>query len=101
MIVGISQIELQLPESRSLKDKRQITRSILKKTQARFNVSVAEVDHQDLWQRASIGISCVSKTSYQAKKLLHQIAREIKSLNNITFLDEHVSVVNLEDLREQ
>lgn len=101
MIVGISQIELHLPQSRSLKDKRQITRSILRKAQARFNVSIAEVDHHDLWQRVSIGISCVSKTSYQAQKLLHQISREIKSLNNITFLDEHISIVNLEDFRER
>lgn len=101
MVVGISQIELHLPECRSLKDKRQIIRSILKRTQAHFHVSIAEVDHQSLWQRASIGISCVSRTGYQAKRLLHQITTEIKSLNNVAFLGDHVAIVNLEDFKEQ
>lgn len=93
MVVGISRIELHLPESRSLKDKRQIVRSILQRIRAKFNISIAEIDHHDLWQRASIGISCVSKTSYQARRILHHIETEIETSGGVVILDEHVSVM--------
>lgn len=100
MIVGIAQIELTLPAAHSLKDKRQIVRSILKRTQARANVSIAEVDHHDLWQRTSIGVSCVSRSSFQARKLLREIARDIRSMPDVNFLEEHVGVVDLEDVTD-
>lgn len=100
MIVGIAQIELTLPGAHSLKDKRRIVRSILKRTQARANVSIAEVDHQDLWQRTSIGVSCVSRSSYHARKLLREIARDIRSMPDVNFLGEHVGMVDLEDVTD-
>lgn len=93
MVVGISRIELHFPESRSLKDKRQIVRSILQRIQTKFNISIAEIDHHDLWQRASIGMSCVSKTSYQARRILHNIEREIETSTGVVILDEHVSIM--------
>ena len=54
MVLGILRVELFLPENGSLKEKRHLIRSIKDKVRSSLNVSVAEVDHHDLWQRASL-----------------------------------------------
>lgn len=56
MPVGLLTLDINLPESRSLKDKRQVLRSLKDRLRKRFNVAVAELEHQDVWQRAVIGI---------------------------------------------
>ena len=60
MIVGLLTLDLHLPGSNSLKAKRWVLRSIKDRIRNKFNVSVAEVDANDLWQRSVIGIACVS-----------------------------------------
>lgn len=60
MVVGVGTIELYLPESHSLKGKRQVVNSLKGRLKNRFNVSVAEVDHLDVWQRATLGVAFVS-----------------------------------------
>jgi len=59
MNVGILQVELFIPHSGSLKSKRHVLRSLKDRIRQRFNVSVSEVDGQDKWQRAVLGIACV------------------------------------------
>jgi len=56
MHVGLLEIDLHIPYAQSLKDKRMAVRSVKDRLRKRFNVSVAEVNHQDLWQRAQIGV---------------------------------------------
>jgi uncharacterized protein YlxP (DUF503 family) len=60
MPIGCLTLEIHLPESRSLKDKRQVIRSLKDRLRHRFNVSVAELDGQDTWQRSVIGIVAIS-----------------------------------------
>ncbi len=60
MLIGSLQVELFLPEVFSLKEKRFVVQSLKTKIRNRFNASVAEVDFQDKWQRACIGVACVS-----------------------------------------
>ena len=60
MIVGVLNIELFIPGSNSLKTKRSIIKGIKDRLRSHFNVSVAEIDHADKWQRASLGVSSVS-----------------------------------------
>ncbi len=60
MNTGVGIIKLHIPESQSLKDKRQVLKSVVAKLKNRFNISIAEVDDNDLWQVAMLGISCVS-----------------------------------------
>jgi len=59
VVIGVCQLELFLHENASLKGKRQILKSIIQRTRQRFNVSISEVDAQDLWQRAILGICAV------------------------------------------
>jgi uncharacterized protein YlxP (DUF503 family) len=68
--VGILTVELHFPEAGSLKGKRKFVKSAKAQLQNRFGVSVAEVDHHDLWQRARLTMSCVAREYREAEELL-------------------------------
>jgi uncharacterized protein len=59
MVVGICTIELYLPNNGSLKEKRQVLKSMKDRLKQRFNISIAEIEDQDLWQKTVIGMACV------------------------------------------
>jgi hypothetical protein len=77
--IALLSVECYLPLSQSLKDKRMVLRRIKDRVGA-FNVSVAEVAHQDLWQRAGLGIVTVATNDDGASKVLHQVLDEIERL---------------------
>jgi uncharacterized protein len=77
MVVGLLSVELFLPGAQSLKDKRMVLRRI-KDRLAKFNVSVAETEHQDLWQRAGLGIVTISTSQAHAEQELAAVANEIE-----------------------
>jgi uncharacterized protein YlxP (DUF503 family) len=77
MIIGLLSVELHIPHSQSLKDKRMVLRSIKDRVK-KFNVAVAEVAHQDLWQRAGLGIVAISTTTEHVDKELAAVADEIE-----------------------
>jgi uncharacterized protein len=77
MVVGLLSVELHLPGSQSLKDKRMVLRR-LKDRIRKFNVAVAEVDYQDTWQRAALGIVTVSTHTSHAERELAAVADEIE-----------------------
>ncbi len=76
MVVGLLSVELYLPGSQSLKEKRMVLRGV-KDRLKKFNVAVAEVEHHDLWQRAGLGIVTVATTSAHADRELTAAAAEI------------------------
>jgi uncharacterized protein len=78
MIIGISQITLHLPTSHSLKDKRQIIKSIMSRVRQQFEIAIAEVDEHDRWQIAMLGMSCVSNSSKHADEILGHVLRYIE-----------------------
>ena len=73
--VGILSVELHFPEAGSLKGKRKYVKSAKAQLQNRFGVSVAEVDHHELWQRASLTMSCVTREYREAEQLLDEAER--------------------------
>ena len=73
--VGILSVELHFPEAGSLKGKRKFVKSAKAQLQNRFGVSVAEVDHHDLWQRARLTMSCVTREYREAEHLLAEAER--------------------------
>ncbi len=75
--VGLLSIELFLPDAQSLKDKRMVVRAV-KDRLKKFNVSVAEVEHQQLWQRAGLGIVSISNTAELVDKMLDGALDEIE-----------------------
>jgi uncharacterized protein YlxP (DUF503 family) len=71
--VGISSFELHLPESRSLKDKRRVVKSLVERIHQRYRVSIAETDFHDLHQRAEISLAAVTNGEAELSKLLEEI----------------------------
>jgi hypothetical protein len=80
MVVGICSIELRLAENHDLKGKRQVLKSIKDRVRNRFNVSIAEVDGLDAWQRSTLGVACVSKDRDQVDRTLAHVADFIEGL---------------------
>jgi uncharacterized protein YlxP (DUF503 family) len=76
MVVGLLSVELFIPHAQSLKDKRMVLRSI-KDRLKKFNVAVAEVEHQEIWQRAGLGIVAISTTTQHVDRELAAVADEI------------------------
>jgi len=77
MVIGLLSVELFIPHAQSLKDKRMVLRSI-KDRLKKFNVAVAEVAHQDAWQRSGLGIVAISTTTEHVDKELTAVADEIE-----------------------
>ena len=80
-------IDLHLPGCRSLKEKRSLLRPLLERLQRRFGVSVAELDHQDLWQRAGLGVSAVSGSASVLDRLLDDVERYVWAQSQIEVID--------------
>ena len=80
MVVGVYTVELFISESQSLKDKRQVLHSLKDRLREKFNLSVAEVDGQDLWQKAVVGMACVANESRYVQQVLEQALNVIKGM---------------------
>ncbi len=93
MVVGICAIELSLAENHDLKGKRQVLRSIKDRVRRRFNVSIAEVGGLDAWQRAVVGVACVSKDRVQVERELAHVARYVEGLHLAEVEDVSVEIV--------
>jgi uncharacterized protein YlxP (DUF503 family) len=92
MIVGSLRIRLLIRESRSLKDKRQVVRSIKDRLRNRFNISVAEVDALDHRQLAVLGMSMVSNGAGPIRSTFAEIVRMLQSHPVAEFVDQEVDV---------
>ena len=90
MIVGVCTIELRLPETRSLKGKRQILKSMTTRVKNNFNVAIAEVDYQDKSQRALLGVAVVSTAHDHANGILSKVVNFVDSMYVAEMLDYHI-----------
>jgi uncharacterized protein len=78
--VGVLTLELRLENSHSLKDKRHVVQSLKDRLRSKFNVAVAEIDYQDLWQRAAVAAVTVSSDQVHAEKVLRSVEEEAVAL---------------------
>ena len=92
MFVGACRVTLHLPASQSLKDKRQVVRSLLARLRNQFEVAAAEVADQDLRQLATLGLSYVSGDAQHAEEVLDHAARYIEA----TRPDVEISALSIE-----
>ena len=95
MFVGIARLSLSIPHAASLKDKRQVLRKLLDRTRARFNVAMAEVADNDLWQRAVVGIAVVGNSRSFAQEQLDVVLQFVEDSYLAPVLDRHTEVVTL------
>lgn len=80
MVVGLLTLEIHLPYAHSLKDKRQVLRKLKERLRARFNVAVAELDHQENWQRARVGVLSLSNEKLPLAQLLEAASAEAERI---------------------
>jgi uncharacterized protein YlxP (DUF503 family) len=79
--VAVGTVELHLPDVGSLKGKRHVLKGLKEKVRQRFEVAVAEVDHHDIWQRATLAVACVSHDSRHANEVVSKA---------VDFIEDHV-----------
>lgn len=84
-------VELRIPDAHSLKEKRGKIKPVIAELRKRFGVSVAEVDHQELWQRATLGIAVVAPQAGQLQRLAHSLERHFEQLDAVLFLRMTIS----------
>jgi len=78
--IGVLTLELRIESSHSLKEKRHVVQSLKDRLRHKFNVAVAEIDHQDLWQRATVAAVTVSSDRGNAQKVLQGVEDEAAGL---------------------
>jgi uncharacterized protein YlxP (DUF503 family) len=97
MLVGVERFDLRIPGCGSLKEKRHVVKTLTTAIRSRFNASVAEVDHQDLWQRATLGVSVVATDGYQAKRVLHEIEKLVERWAEVEIIQAELTLHDPED----
>jgi len=93
MFIGALQIELHIPESGSLKEKRMVISSLKQRLHNKFNISVAEIDHQDLWQRSLLGVAMVAGDKKFIKKSLDTILNFVDEQHLAQVTDHQIEIL--------
>lgn len=94
MNIGICTIKCRMPENSSLKDKRQVIKSITSRLQNKFNISVAEIDDNDRWQLATIGICCISNDKRYTNTVLSNVVNFVEgSRFELEILDYEIEII--------
>lgn len=96
MNVAVTKVTFRIPENMSLKGKRQVIKSVTSRIRNRFNVAVAEVDNNDNWQMATIGICCVSNDRRHSNQVLSRVVNFIeKGRFEIELLDYGIEIIDI------
>jgi uncharacterized protein YlxP (DUF503 family) len=93
MPVGLLTLELHIPDAQSLKDKRQVLRSLKDKLRREFNVAVAELDHQDMWQRSVVGVVTLANEEKHVQQSLQQVLDAADSILGSFLIGQKFEIV--------
>jgi len=93
MPIGLLTLEIHIPDAQSLKDKRQVVRSLKDRLRAHFNVAVAELDHQDLWQRAVVGVVTLSGEEKHVQESLQHVLAEAERILERSLVSHEIEIV--------
>jgi uncharacterized protein YlxP (DUF503 family) len=97
MLVAMCRFDLRIPGSNSLKEKRHVVKTLTASLRSKFNIAVAEVDHQELWQRTAIGVSAVASEGYHLKRVMHEVERHIDTFPAVEVLSADLTLHGPED----
>lgn len=89
-VIGVLTLELRIEDSHSLKDKRHVVKSLKDRLRHKYNVAVAEIDGQDLWQRATLAAVTVSGDHAHAERVLQAVEQEAAALLGGSLADSNV-----------
>jgi len=94
MVIGVCQVVLLLHDNFSLKGKRQVLRSLVQRARQRFNISMAEVDDHDLWQKAVLGFCAVGNDRQKVNSVLDQVVNFIENAQLADVADSQIEIIN-------
>jgi hypothetical protein len=92
MVIGVCTIDLHLPGIGSLKGKRQILLSLKERIKSTYNVSIAEVDGNDLWQRAVLGVACVANDGRHVNQVLDAVLNTVRANPSVELVQHHTEI---------
>lgn len=93
MIIGICKFKLRLFSPNSLKEKRMILKSLIERLKNKFNISIAEVDDNDLWQIATIGVAIVSRDKVYVNEVINKIVNFIDTFDAVEIIDYEIEML--------
>jgi len=93
MIIGLCTVELHFPDAQSLKGKRKILVSLKTKLQNRFNISIAEIDESELWQKAILGIASVANETARVNQTLDHVLNDIRANPSLQLLRSRIELL--------
>ncbi|MDH3769402.1 MAG: DUF503 domain-containing protein [Nitrospirota bacterium] len=93
MIVGLCTVELHFPDAQSLKSKRKILVSLKTRLRNRFNISVAEIDDGNLWQKTTLGIASVANETARVNQTLDHILNDIRANPSLELLRSQIELL--------
>lgn len=93
MIVGVLRVELMIPGSNSLKDRRQVVKSLVEHLRNKFHVSVAEVDDPQVWRRANIGVAMVGSDTQFVNQVLDKVVDAVRGDPRVSIIDYNMEMV--------
>jgi uncharacterized protein YlxP (DUF503 family) len=97
MFVAVARFDLRVPGCTSLKEKRHVVKTHTASLRGRVSVAVAEVDHQELWQRTAIGVSAVAGERFHVTKVIHEVERHVERFPGVELIDTAVTLHSPED----
>jgi len=92
MVVALERFDLRIPGCSSLKQKRHVVKSLIGALRSTFNVSVAEVEHLDLWQRTGIGIAAVGADEFHVRRVMQRIERFVDAWGGVELIDRELTL---------
>jgi uncharacterized protein len=94
MVVGVLRVSLSIPEAASLKGKRQVLRKVIERVKARFEVAIAEVGENDLWQRAQVGVVAVGNDRRYINEVMDKVLHFIDQLYLAPILGQELEILS-------
>lgn len=92
MAIGLLQLSIFIPQANSLKSKRQVLKSLKDKIHRKFNVSVAEIDHLEKWQRQTLAIACVNSDRRLLNSILAKVVNWVEAQHTVELLDHTIEM---------
>jgi uncharacterized protein YlxP (DUF503 family) len=97
VVVAVERFDLRIPGIHSLKQKRHVTKTLTAALRRAFPVSVAEVEYQDLWQRAAIAVAIVGAEEYHLRRVMQEVEKRIDAWGEVEVIDRDLQVWRPED----
>ena len=92
MVVAVERFDLRIPGARSLKEKRHVVKGLTAVLRQTFEVSVAEVDHQDLWQRATIAVAAVGPDQHHLRRVMQAVGKRVDAWTEVEVIERDLEL---------